>query len=388
MTTSPLDNAGPADPDPRQTPTPRYRFGFVLVTTIGNMTRYVTLRKYAERDPEVDAEWVPVTHHIEESFGRRWRALPVGVAMRLWLLAQLRPHLRRLVRCEAVMLHLFEAETVGAAWRLFAERPLLIGSADDAPIVDRSRYPLYPKDAAKPVWRQRLRLGYDRWRLRRFEALIPFTRWAADILVHGCGVPARKVSPIHVGVDLELWRPRPRVDDGRFRLLFVGSDFVRKGGDLLLRVFAERFVGRAELHLVTPHAPAVLPPDTHVHVGLPPQSSRLVELYAMCDVLVMPTTADLVPWAFLEAMAMERAAIGTAVGAIAEVVTHGVTGTIVPAGDADALAAAIQEFLEDPERCRAFGRAGRSRIERDFDAAVNVPRILAVMKAVVDERRH
>ncbi len=42
---------------PADTPT-AYRVGFILTTTAGNMTRYINLRKYAERDPEVECVWL------------------------------------------------------------------------------------------------------------------------------------------------------------------------------------------------------------------------------------------------------------------------------------------------------------------------------------------
>ena len=103
--------------------------------------------------------------------------------------------------------------------------------------------------------------------------------------------------------------------------------------------------------------------------------------------LVLPTNADLVPWSVLEAMAMQLPVVSTGVGAIPEIVVHDVTGFIVPAGDAEALANAIAGLLSDPDLRRTMGQRGRERIENDFDAAINVPRILAVMKSLADGRR-
>ena len=133
--------------------------------------------------------------------------------------------------------------------------------------------------------------------------------------------------------------------------------------------------------------PKDLPGRVHVHRDLQPNDARLIALYASCDVLVLPTKADLVPWAVLEAMAMQLPVVSTGVGAIPEIVVHDVTGFIVPAGDAEALANAIAGLLSDPDLRRTMGQRGRERIESDFDAAINVPRILAVMKSLADGRR-
>src|SRR5436309_2056112 len=80
-------------------------------------------------------------------------------------------------------------------------------SGDDAPALDPDRYPMHPRDRAKPRWRRALRLQIDLWRARHADLLIPFSPWAGRILVEGAGVPASRVHPVHVGLDLDLWRP-------------------------------------------------------------------------------------------------------------------------------------------------------------------------------------
>jgi glycosyltransferase involved in cell wall biosynthesis len=261
---------------------------------------------------------------------------------------------------------------------------------DEAPIVDPDSYPVYPNQMSKPRWRRSFRLWLDRWRASRIDAFIPFTAWGAGLLEDSCKVPREQIFPIHVGLDLEVWTPRGprRMASGELpRLLFVGADFDRKGGNLLLRVFERHFSDSAELHIVSSQAPEDLPGRVHVHRDLQPNDARLIALYASCDLLVLPTDADLVPWSVLEAMAMQLPVVSTGVGAIPEIVVHDVTGVIVPAGDAEALANAIAGLLSDPDLRRTMGQRGRERIESDFDAALNVPRILAVMKSLADGRR-
>ena len=182
--------------------------------------------------------------------------------------------------------------------------------------------------------------------------------------------------------------PGRRRQTGYRALLFVGADFDRKGGDLLLRVFEQHFCrfGRASHRLVASPRRSSWPRSCS-SATCNPTTARLIALYASCDLLVLPTNADLVPWSVLEAMAMQLPVVSTGVGAIPEIVVHDVTGLIVPAGDAEALANAIAGLLSDPDLRRTMGQRGRERIEKDFDAAINVPRILAVMKSLADGRR-
>src|SRR5437868_6843115 len=72
------------------------------------------------------------------------------------------------------------------------------------------------------------------------------------------------------------------------RVLFVGGDFVRKGGDLLLEVAKTRLKGKVELYLVTA---ADVPAEDNIFVyrGVKPHSPALLQRYAKADVFVLPT---------------------------------------------------------------------------------------------------
>ena len=74
-----------------------YRFGFILNTTIGNMTRYVNLRKYAERDPDVEFTWVPVSHWAPPTT-RLAKLVPGPIHLRAAVLRQAWPGLASLSR--------------------------------------------------------------------------------------------------------------------------------------------------------------------------------------------------------------------------------------------------------------------------------------------------
>jgi glycosyltransferase involved in cell wall biosynthesis len=365
-----------------------YRFGFVLNVSLGNMTRYLNLRKYAERDPEIDCIWAPVSHYTPPEVPSRLRFLPDPLFMRARVLQQAKPVLTRLAGLDALMMHLFEAELICSLRSYFAETPLLISSTDEAPMVDRSRYPLYPSDLRKPVWRQKLRLALDFWKLGRTDFFIPFSQWAADILVQGCSAPAERVRAIHVGLDLDVWSHVRSVRRApTTKILFVGGDFVRKGGGLLLEVFEKEFRDSAELHLVSRQAPKNLPPRVYVHDDYLPNDPRFIELYTSVDMLVVPTTADTGPlWVFMEAMAMGLPVIGTDTGSNPELVRQGETGYMIPVGDGASLAQAIRALSDDAEIRQSMGRRGRELIERKYNAAVNVPLILRCMKDAVDAR--
>ena len=95
-------------------------------------------------------------------------------------------------------------------------------------------------------------------------------------------------------------------------------------------------------------------------------------LLKSADVLVLASHWEGMPNAVLEAMAARRAVVGTAVEGTEDLVVPGQTGWLVPPRDPAALARALDEAADDPERCRRYGEAGRLRVEREFSLDATV----------------
>jgi glycosyltransferase involved in cell wall biosynthesis len=89
-------------------------------------------------------------------------------------------------------------------------------------------------------------------------------------------------------------------------------------------------------------------------------------LVARLDLLVHPALRDPFPLALLEGMALGRPIVASAVGGIPEMLEDGVSGCLVPPGDAPALAAAIAALLRDPARRARVGAAARERLVTRF----------------------
>jgi len=88
----------------------------------------------------------------------------------------------------------------------------------------------------------------------------------------------------------------------------------------------------------------------------------------LMDLFVLPSLSEGIPLALLEALALERAVVATAVGGIPEVVEHEISGLLVTAGREDDLATACLALMKDPLLAQRLGAAGRTRIEKAFSA--------------------
>ncbi len=91
------------------------------------------------------------------------------------------------------------------------------------------------------------------------------------------------------------------------------------------------------------------------------------ELYPGCDLFVLASHREGFPRAAMEAAAMGLAVVATDIRGCRQVVDDGVTGRLVPVGDAQALAAAVSELADRAETRAAYGAAGRAKAERQFD---------------------
>ncbi|MCB1919112.1 MAG: TIGR03088 family PEP-CTERM/XrtA system glycosyltransferase [Candidatus Competibacteraceae bacterium] len=116
---------------------------------------------------------------------------------------------------------------------------------------------------------------------------------------------------------------------------------------------------------------------------LPGARDDAPDLLRSFNVFVLPSQAEGISNTILEAMACGLPVVATEVGGNAELVVAGKTGRLVPASDPEALALAIQEYMDDPGRMLAHGATGRQRIEERFSMEAMVDAYLKVYDNVL-----
>jgi glycosyltransferase involved in cell wall biosynthesis len=213
--------------------------------------------------------------------------------------------------------------------------------------------------------------------------LVTWSRLASDSLVADYQVAAGKIQVIPPGVDLGLFRPGERTRGaGPVRVLFVGGDFVRKGGPELLTAMCE-LPPNVELDVVTGSDVVGIPSDVtcRVHRGLKPRAAELIDLYRRADIFALPSRGDCLPQVLAEAAAAGLPLVATPTGAVPEIVRDGVNGFLVPVGSAAELASALRRLVDNPTLRRRMGSESMAVAARDHDAAANNLRIFALMAA-------
>ena len=255
---------------------------------------------------------------------------------------------------------------------------------------------------------------------------------------------ADAIIAVSQGTKADILRAYPAVDPGRIHVIYNGIDIAeyRKSPDTgaLARYGVDPalpyvlFVGRITrqkgvTHLVD--AVSFLPPETQVVLcaGAPdtPQiaaelrikvedarqhhprivwiekmlaKQEAIQLYSNARVFCCPSVYEPFGIINLEAMACRAPVVASAVGGIKEVVVEGETGYLVPFDQdpitsfprdpgtfAKDLASRINQLLEDPEKCRRFGDAGRRRVEDVFSWTSIAHQTIALYQRLIEQRK-
>jgi glycosyltransferase involved in cell wall biosynthesis len=110
-------------------------------------------------------------------------------------------------------------------------------------------------------------------------------------------------------------------------------------------------------------------------------------LLAATDAFVLPSLFEGTPLALLEAMAAGKPVVTSAIPGTDELVADGETGLLVPAGDADALAAALRRIVADPELRARLGAAARLKAGTAHSAIASTQRVVEVYEALLAQRQ-
>jgi starch synthase len=212
-------------------------------------------------------------------------------------------------------------------------------------------------------------------------------RPAAESVVSFNGIPEDRVSVVGAGAGFD---PLPTLGSERRDpvVLFVGGEWHRKGGDLLLDAFRQVHSRMPEVRLQIVGASEVPEGEPGVEVlGRIGDRERLADLYRRAAVFCLPSRFEPYGLVVAEAMAYGLPCVVTRVGALDEVVMDGETGLVVPPDNPAALAGAFAQLLEDPALAERFGRAGRERVERYLNWDAVVDRMAPALERAAQEAR-
>lgn len=248
--------------------------------------------------------------------------------------------------------------------------------------------------------------GLRGWRYRMLVDHVVANCAAVRARVLAAGVAPSRVTLIHEGIDVAPWqnlgamraaaRAALSIPNEALLIACAASLRPRKGQRVLLDAFAGLAAGLPQARLILAgegsdagalraHAARL---GIAPRVSLPGAIRPVAQLYAASDVFCMPSFAEGLSNACLEASAAGLPLVVTDAGGLPEIVAHGETGEVVAAGDADVLRAALARLLADPALRARYGAAGAARTAALFTHTGMAQATEALWLRLVGTRAH
>ena len=198
-----------------------------------------------------------------------------------------------------------------------------------------------------------------------------------------------KFEVCRLGVDPDKFLPRPTPQNEVATFLCVGRLVPAKGQMILLHAAAQLREKGIQFHIFFvgggPDADSLeaeasrLGLDEAVTFCGPLNQDVLLSYWNKADAFILPSFAEGVPVALMEAMSKEIPCVTTPVGGISELIESGIDGILVPPSDSVALAEAIRRLATDTQLRENLGRAARQKILRLYDLRRNAPQMAELL---------
>jgi len=205
----------------------------------------------------------------------------------------------------------------------------------------------------------------------------------------------RKIHLIRCGIEPARFTVAAEpASAGSVRVLSVARLEPGKGHHVLLRALAQLSNPRITLALVGDGSARSDLERLTRELGLTSavtfcgnrSQSDLPAIYAAADIFCLPSFSEGVPVVIMEAFTAGLPVIATDVGGVSEIVSHRKSGLLVPAGDVDALAAALVEMLQLQDKWSGMAHQGKLTVLRNYDSVTNARALASLFEQLAAPR--
>ncbi|MFC1668271.1 glycosyltransferase family 4 protein [Chlamydiota bacterium] len=240
------------------------------------------------------------------------------------------------------------------------------------------RYPHIPGLLDPPIqdkkWEMREREIYE-----KADKIFTMSNFVKNSLIHDYHIPSKKIIVVGLGANVNPLLSTKRKKYDNKKILFVGIEFNRKGGEVLLDAFSivKKVIRDATLIIVGCNLNIS---QEGIEVRGFVSQDKMAKIYEEVSLFVLPSIRDHSPHVLLEAMSYKLPCIATNVEAIPEIIVDGKTGIIVPAMDSMILAEKIIFILQYEEHMSRMGEEGYKRVKESFNWDLVASRMVNELK--------
>ncbi len=246
------------------------------------------------------------------------------------------------------------------------------------------------KDLSNQVWNKKKRhypAGME---------IVTCSKWLADQARASSLLGNCSITDIPNPIDTDLFKPASQTEKTAFRerfglapdtrlILFAAMNIKNpfKGFPYFRKALNElKDLENTAVVVVGKSSPADFEGVTLplVQPGLISNTREMAEIYAACDVFVIPSLEENLPNTIMESLACGTPVVGFRVGGIPEMTEHGVTGLVSPAKDSHQMARDIRQLLENPEERTIMGQNARNKVLKEYAEPVIANRYMEVYR--------
>lgn len=195
------------------------------------------------------------------------------------------------------------------------------------------------------------RLENQRLNYKNSAGIFTMGRWLQKYIIENYDVDKNKVHHIGGGSNVDVSMIDYSEKNGH-RILFVGRDFVRKAGSLVVdafKILKQKFDGDAELYIIGPKENPVKENIKGCNFLGEIPSKDIYKYFNLCDIFVMPSRFEAYGLVFAEALSFGLPAIGRNTCEMPYFIEKGVTGDLIDNDDAAVLAEKMFNLLNNEE---------------------------------------
>lgn len=219
------------------------------------------------------------------------------------------------------------------------------------------------------------------------QGIFVMGEWLKRYMIDKMGIPAEKIHCVGAGFDIDLKKYDPSKRQGN-KILFIGVDFERKGGPLVIEAFKRlkrKYQKNAELYIVGPKSLSIQGDIDGIKYVGNISREKVTEYYNLCDSFCMPSYLEPFGKVFIEALAFGMPVIARNAYAAPDFISDGKNGFLIENDDVELLAQKMYESLHS-ESIREYVMNDMPRIREYYSWDKVAERINEVIKTHADSQ--
>jgi glycosyltransferase involved in cell wall biosynthesis len=232
--------------------------------------------------------------------------------------------------------------------------------------------------------------------LKRAALAIFSSDWAARSAIEDCGADPKKVHVVPFGANIQTQRTREEIEDliylrpkDRCRLLFAGTGWHRKGGDIAVEVARQLNANglETELMIIGSDPPPTMPEFVKPYGFIDKRSAAghgmFDGLFGGSHFLILPARAEAFGVVLCEAASFGVPALATHVGGIPTIVRNGQNGLLFAPDDPPSIVAAVRDLFADRARYEQLARSSFDQYESRLNWGVAGQRVKELLQTLI-----